>query len=729
MTRLLFLLFGDDAGLWEEDLFYRYLLFETRPETLGAQLNSLFQTLNTPEDKRPSRLPETLAKFPYVNGSVFADHLPQEFFDDHMREALLAACRFHWTRISPAVFGSMFQLVKSKEARRSDGEHYTSEKNILKVIEPLFLEELRNEAARLIRNKSTSASQLRKFRDSLAEMTFLDPACGCGNFLVVAYRELRSIETSIISALRKKEGQTTASLDVSLDQKLSIDQFHGFEINWWPAKIAETAMFLVDHQANRELADAIGEAPDRLPIEITAHIHHANALKIDWTERLHSIGKSRTGKTYIFGNPPFIGARLMSEDQKQDLHNIAPEGASVSDLDYVAAWFFAAAKLLQSSQGEFAFVATNSISHGVQPTLLFKPLFDIGWHIKYAHQTFGWDSEAPGKAAVHCVIVGLTKDSSPRPRLWTYDSPRSSASEDSDNAPINGYLVRGPRVFVTSRRTPLSTQLPHVRFGSMANDGKGGFFIDENEYEHVMADPVAAKYVRPFVGAKELLHKGKRWCLWMVSLDPEDINKSTFLKSRIEWVREARLSKKRAATVKLAATPHLFGEMRQPETSYICIPRHVSENRPYFPVQRFGPDVIAGDANFTAEDPDGLLFALISSSMFMAWQRTIGGRLESRLRFAGTMTWYTFPAPQFTDRDRTNMIQAGQAVLDARSAHPERSLASHYHPLAMDPGLVKAHDALDRVVDKAFGASRKLSTEEQRLELLFKNYAGLTAAK
>lgn len=319
MTRLLFLLFGDDAGLWEEDLFYRYLLLETRPETLGAQLNSLFQTLNTPEDQRPARLPDTLAKFPYVNGSVFAEHLRQEFFDDHMREALLAACRFHWTRISPAVFGSMFQLVKSKEARRADGEHYTSEKNILKVLEPLFLDELRDEAERLIRNRSTTATQLRKFRDSLAEMTFLDPACGCGNFMVIAYRELRSIETSIISALRKKEGQTTGSLDVSLDQKLTIDQFHGFEINWWPAKIAETAMFLVDHQANRELADAIGEAPERLPIEITAHIHHGNALRMDWADQMEVSNTKRTGPTYVFGNPPFIGQYTKSDQQTADM--------------------------------------------------------------------------------------------------------------------------------------------------------------------------------------------------------------------------------------------------------------------------------------------------------------------------------------------------------------------------------------------------------------------------
>ncbi|NWN88507.1 MAG: class I SAM-dependent DNA methyltransferase [Micrococcaceae bacterium] len=726
MTRLLFLLFGDDAGLWEEDLFYRYLLFETRPETLGAQLNSLFQTLNTPEDRRPSRLPETLAKFPYVNGSVFADHLPQEFFDDEMREALLAACRFHWTRISPAVFGSMFQLVKSKEARRTDGEHYTSEKNILKVLEPLFLDELREQAARLIRNKSTSATQLRKFRDSLAEMTFLDPACGCGNFLVIAYRELRTIETNIITALRKKEGQRTGSLDVSLDQKLTIDQFHGFEINWWPAKIAETAMFLVDHQANRELADAIGDAPDRLPIEITAHIHHSNALEMSWNEKLQRSNTTRTGKTYVFGNPPFIGARLMDGSQKEGLKHVAPEKVSVNDLDYVAAWFFGAANLLEGKDGELAFVATNSISHGVQPIGLFKPLFNKGWRIKLAHQTFAWDSEAPGKASVHCVIVGLTREASSRPRLWTYESPRSDGVEVPVDNEINGYLVNGPRVFVKPQSKPISLHLPKVNFGSMANDGKGGFKISPKDYDLFMADPVAKKYVRPFVGAQELLHDEKRWCLWMVDLDPADLAKSSLVRSRIEWVKAARLKTTRAATNKLAATPHLFGEIRQPETPYVCIPRHVQEDRPYFLTQHFDAEVIAGDANFTADDPDGLLFALISSSMFITWQRTVGGRLESRLRFAGKVTWNTFPVPAFSHDDQEAITKAGRAVLKARAIHPERSLANQYNPLAMDPALVRAHDALDRVVDKAFGAPRKLTIEEQRLEILFTRYSEMT---
>lgn len=729
MTRLLFLLFGDDAGLWEEDLFYRYLLFETRPETLGAQLNSLFQTLNTPEDQRPARLPETLAKFPYVNGSVFADHLRQEFFDDQMREALLAACRFHWTRISPAVFGSMFQLVKSKEARRADGEHYTSEKNILKVLEPLFLNELRDEAARLIRNRSTTATQLRKFRDSLAEMTFLDPACGCGNFLVVAYRELRTIETSIISALREKEGQTTGSLDVSLDQKLTIDQFHGFELNWWPAKIAETAMFLVDHQANRELADAIGEAPDRLPIEITAHIHHGNALRMDWAEKLEAADTKRTGATYVFGNPPFIGQFTKTPQQTEDMKLVW--GSDYDGyLDYVTGWHAQSMKLLQDRPGEFAYVTTNSITQGQPVPALFEPIFNAGWRIKYAHRTFAWDSEAPGKAAVHCVIVGFTRDKTVKPRLWDYETPQAEPYEIPVSTGINAYLVDGPNVLVQKRMAVLSDVLPKVTKGSQATDG-GNLVVEIDEFAEVDADPIARKYLRPYKGSRETLRNLDRWCLWLEDAPPSDITRSPVLKRRVEACRAWRSQQKPSGDAyKLRSIPHLFRPNKdRPRGDFICIPSVVSETRPYFTAAYFNSEVIISNLAYQAEDPEGLMFALISSSMFITWQRTVGGRLKSDLRFAQTLTWNTFPVPDLETSAREAIIEAGREVLRVRDRHPDRSLADAYNPLAMDPALVKAHDNLDRVVDRAFGAPRKLSTQEQRLEILFERYAELTGAR
>ena len=723
LTRVLFLLFGDDAGLWESDLFYRFILNETNDENLGSQLAALFQVLNTPENRR-QRVPDAMAKFPYVNGSLFDEYWPQEFFDHDMRQALLNACRFNWTRISPAIFGSMFQLVKSKEARREDGEHYTSETNILKVIEPLFLDDLRKEASRLIGNRSTTAKALRAFRDSLADMAFCDPACGCGNFLVVAYRELRKIETDIIVAIRQREGLGDFSLDTSWEQKLSIGQFHGFELNWWPAKIAETAMFLVDHQANRELALRIGDAPERLPIEITAHIRHGNALQIAWDVEIQRV----KGQTYIFGNPPFNGQYTKSSAQGEDMKRVWGDDYD-GYLDYVTGWHAKSKDFLSDRPGEFAFVTTNSIAQGQPVPALFEPIFSSGWVIKFAHRTFAWDSEAPGKAAVHCVIVGFTRDLDIKPRLWDYPRVNGEPVEQTVIRRINAYLVDGANVLVKKRSKVLSPQLGKVNYGSKPADG-GYLLVEKEDYNEVAADPIAAKYLRPFKGARELLHGLDRWCLWMADddFDPADINRSPVLKQRVEAVREMRRASKKAATKELANVPYLFSERRSQSTPFLCIPRHVSETRSYFTTELFEPIVISGDANFQVEDPEGLQFGLISSSMFITWQRTVGGRLESRLRFANTLTWNTFPVPELTDGGRDAIIDGGKAVLEARAKHPNRSLADHYQPLAMDPELLKAHDKLDRAVDKAFGAPRKLTNEKQRQELLFQNYVRLTQA-
>lgn len=533
LTRVLFLLYGDDAGLWEEDLFYRFVLWDTNPDNLGGQLAQLFQVLNTPEHRRRN-VPDSMAKFPYVNGGLFADSWPSEFFTEEMRDALLAACRFHWTRISPAVFGSMFQLVKSKEARRVDGEHYTTETNILKVIEPLFLDELRGEADRLIRNKSTSAKDLRKFLDSLAALVFLDPACGCGNFLVVAYRELRSIETDVIVGLRAKEGQLTASMDVSLDQRMNIGQFHGFELNWWPAKIAETAMFLVDHQANRALAAAVGEAPERLPITITAHIRHGNALQLGWEYEI----PRTTGATYVFGNPPFRGD-ARTREQQAELQEVWGKRKQISRMDYVTGWHAKTLDLLADRTGAFAYVTTNSITQGDQVPRLFGPIFNAGWRIRFAHRTFAWNSDAPGKAAVHCVIVGFDRQDTPRPVLWDYPDINGGPVPMRIETAINAYLVDGPNVLVEKAAKPLSPVIAETSYGSKPTDD-GNFVVEKEDYAEVAADPIASKYLHRYVGAKELLHGTDRWCLWLDGMDPADLNRSTILKSRVEAVRDFR---------------------------------------------------------------------------------------------------------------------------------------------------------------------------------------------
>src|SRR5699024_2107649 len=464
---------------------YRFVLEETTARNLGAQLNSPFQLLNTSENRR-QRLTEHLAKFHSVNGSIFHDQLGMVYLDSVLCDSLPSDLPFYRSQIFLAVFGSMFQLVKSKEARRGDGEHYTSEKNILKTLEPLFLDELRAEANRLIKAKSTPVKKLREFRDSLSDMLFVDPACGSGNFLVVAYRELRKIETTVSVEIRRREGQTGMALDISWEQKLSIGQFYGFELNWWPAKIAETAMFLVDHQANRELAEAIGAAPERLPITITAHIIHGNALNLDWLQALPEALKN----TYVFGNPPFLGHDSRTPEQAQELRNVWNR-KDISRLDYVTAWHVKTLELLKKRRGMFAFVTTNSITQGEQVPRLFKPIFEQGWRIRFAHRTFAWDSEAPGKAAVHCVIVGFDRQTEPKPRLWDYPTVQGEAASMPVERSINAYLVDGPNVLVTSRSTPLNPDIEKVSFGNTPRDG-GNLIVEQKEYKAVSSDEVAS---------------------------------------------------------------------------------------------------------------------------------------------------------------------------------------------------------------------------------------------
>jgi hypothetical protein len=724
MTRLLFLMYGDDAGLWEQDLFYRWVE-SVNSKNIGPALDGLFQVLNTDEATRRRKfrnsLPDLEARFPYVNGGIFDGtaqvgySVPPEF-----KDALLDASRFRWTSISPAIFGSMFQLVKSQEARRGDGEHYTSETNILKTVGPLFLDDYRQRADRLIANKSTSVADLRRFQEELAANVYIDPACGAGNFLNVAYAKLREIETDIIVERRKRSGTGTGSLDVSFDQLLTIDKFYGIELNWWPAKIAETAMFLVDHQANRQLAAKIGEAPDRLPIRITATIIHADALEIDWNEAF----PTTTGQTFVFGNPPFLGHDSRTTEQAAQLRAVWKR-KDISRLDYVTAWHVKALELLEKRDGQWAFVTTNSITQGDQVPRLFGKIYSHDWKVKFAHRTFEWDSEAPGKAAVHCVIVGFTRGDILTPRLWDYEHVRGEAQEIPVRVGVNAYLVDGPDVLVQSRSKPLNPQLPPAAFGNVPRDG-GGLIITPTEYPQFMADPIAAKYVRPYIGARELLNAKERWCLWLVDLDPSDVERSSLLKERINKVRDFRLNSSSKDAREAAMTPHLFWWNSHPNVDYLCIPRVVSENRPFFIADRLDETVIASDATCVAPDPDGLLFAMVSSSMFITWQRAVGGRLKSDLRFSGTLSWNNFPLPEVSPEQKEAIITAGTEIVEVRASRPDRSLAQQYAPLAMDPTLLKAHNRLDALVDRAFGASRRLSNERQRLELLFESYQALT---
>lgn len=736
LTRILFLLFGDDAGIWEMHLFTRFLRKHTREDgsDLGTQINALFEYLDTPESKRTRmrHVPELMARFPYVNGSLFAERTPTEYFTRELREQLLIACGFDWSQISTAIFGSMFQLVKSREARRAAGEHYTSEENILKTINPLFLDDLRARAEGLIastKGSKTKRAELAAFLDELGSMHFMDPACGSGNFLQVAYMQLREIETRVLTEIHRLEDSGGFTLDASLNTRLSISQFHGIEINWWPSKIAEVAMFLSEFQADRTLARALGQVPTRLPITSVAHIVHADALTTNWREMI----PAGAAKVFVFGNPPFLGHISKSKEQRSVLKNIWGKDHN-GYLDYVTAWFWKAVQFFDRDfEGEFAFVSTNSIAQGQPVPALFGPIFREGWCIKFAYHTFPWDSQAPGQAAVHCVITGFTRSDDYKPRLFEYDWNAKQTREAADVKSINAYLLDAPNVLVTKRSKPLSAQMPNVYFGTMPID-HGNLIVEEKDYAEVSADPIAAKYLQSFRQGRELVRGLDRWCLWLEDVNPADITKSPVLKKRIEANREWRSKQTPTGDAyKYRDTPHLMRPNKnRPLDNYVGIPRVVSETRPFYTVAHLPAEVIAGDQLFTALDPDGFFFAIISSSMFITWQRAVGGALESRLRFSNTVVWNNLPLPEVAEDLRTKIITVGQKILEVREVLAEKhggrvSLADMYNPLAMNSDLLKAHKELDRHVDKAFGAAKLCASNNKRLEILFARYAELTA--
>jgi hypothetical protein len=722
LVRTLFALYADDAGVWDRDLFLEFLETRTAEDgsDLGPQLSLLYQVMGREPARRQSNLDELIARFPYVNGGVFEEPLSIPSFDSGMRQRLIDAAMFNWSAISPAIFGSLFQAVKDKTARRELGEHYTTETNIMKVIGPMFLDELRQRFT----DGYHDTAKLKKLRADMSRMRFLDPACGCGNFLVVGYRQMRALDLEVLLRIQELSGETARTMFFTEEHlAVRLSSFHGIELEEWPAQIAATALHLVEHQANQAMELALGAAPDPLPLDKIRSIVVGNALRTDWANVVDP-----TEHLYVMGNPPFLGHATRSLEQAQELRDVWRRD-DIGRLDYVTGWYAKALELLgrQGYGGEFAFVSTNSIAQGEPVPALFRPVFNAGWRIKFAHRTFAWTSEAPGAAAVHCSVIGFDKGAKAPARVFDYSGDlRGEPHELPVIDQLNGYLVDGPNVLIEQRRTPLAPDLPPMVFGNMARDD-GNLLVEPDDYDAVAADPVAAKYLRPFVGARQLIHNEPRWCLWLVDLDPSDIARSPILRARLDAVRAFRAASKAASTRQMAETPHLFGQRSQPDTPYVCVPRHASETRKFFPTALFGPDVICGDANFKADDPDGLAFAAISSSAFITWQRTIGGRLESRLRFSNTLTWNTFPLPALTDEQRAAIIDGGRAVLEARELRPDRSLADHYNPLAMAPELLRAHRQLDAAVDKALGI-RTGADDEARLRALFTSYEKLITA-
>jgi len=725
LVRILFCLFAEDTGIFGQPRqFELYLINHTAADgsDLGMKLARLFAVLNTPEEQRQTHLDADLAEFPYVNGDLFKETLTFADFNSDMRNALLGASRFRWEKISPAVFGSLFQEVMQAPERRQLGAHYTAEKNIMKVVRSLFLDELVEELAAIKTDKSTRrGARLDEFHEKLANLRFLDPACGCGNFLVITYRELRALELEVLKMQHGQQQHFTLDAMNKLS-RLDVDQMYGIEIEEFPARIAEVALWLTDHQANMAISVAFSEKFIRIPLRKSPHIHVGNALRMDWGEEVIKPEEC----SYILGNPPFVGKHLMTPEQDSDMEVIAGGIKGFGLLDYVAGWYLKAANYIKDTRIRVAFVSTSSITQGEQPGVLWPTLFQEGnIKIHFGHRTFAWESEARGKAHVHCVIIGFGAFDVTRKSLYDYDQDAEHPTIESV-ANISPYLVSGGDWALPSRGSPLD-DFPPIIYGSKPTDG-GNLIVEETDrIAFIRENPAAKKYLRALLCADEYLYNTPRWCLWLENLDPNDVKGSPGLKLRLDRVREFRKKSTKAATQKLAEYSSLFAEIRQPKRKFILIPLHTSEVRRYVPFGYFPPSCIVHNSCSCIPDATPFHFGVISSSMHMAWMKQVCGRLESRYRYSNRLVYNNFPWPQTaTDAQKAKVEEAAQAVLDARAQFPDASLADLYDPVSMPPVLTKAHSALDRAVDRCY-RKEPFPSDRARVEFLFALYEKLTA--
>lgn len=739
LVRLLFCLFAEDAALFEPRGSFRdFIENNTREDgsDLGPQLSLLFQVLNTDESRRQKGLDEVFSAFPYVNGRLFEETLSIASCDSTMREMLLDCCALDWGRISPAIFGALFQCVMDEEGsarRRNLGAHYTSEENILKLIKPLFLDDLWAEYHAAKRNNNKLFELLKK----IARLKFFDPACGCGNFLVIAYRELRLLELEILRSARAT-GQM--HLDIFQLVQVNVDQFYGIEIEEFPSQIAQVALWLTDHQMNMQVSEEFGQYFRRLPLIHSASIHCGNALRMDWNDVI-----SAEQVDYILGNPPFVGAMFMSPEQRNDLLSvIRPDMKNAGILDYVTAWYMKAVHFVRGDENisalldklsvtqklprdrvKIAFVSTNSITQGEQVGVLWTELLQLGVKIHFAHRTFRWSNEARGKAAVHCAIIGFALHDTNHKTI--YDYPDINAEPHAlAAANINPYLIDALDVLLVNRSTPISN-VPPMKFGSMPRDGGHLLFTNEEKEAFLQLEPKTAKWIRPYIGSQEFINREQRWCLWLVGIRPDELRAMPNVMKRIEEVRKFRLSSKAQSTQKYAETPTLFCQIAQPDSDYLLVPGVSSERRQYIPIGFMHSDVIANNLVFVVPKATLLHFGVLSSAMHMAWVRYVCGRLKSDYRYSKDIVYNNFPWPDNpAEKQQTAIEQAAQAVLEARAAHPEASLADLYDPVAMPPDLRRAHQTLDKAVDAAYG-KKNFQSDAERVAFLFELYHKYTS--
>ncbi len=721
LVRLIYCLFADDTGIFPKDHFRYFIEDRTREDgrDTGQNIAAIFQVLNTAEEKRSRTLDDDLKLLPYVNGTLYAEPLPIPSFDTKMRKVLLECCSFDWGKVSPAIFGSMFQAVMDKTKRRNLGAHYTSEKNILKLVRGLFLDDLYAEFEKVKNN----AARLKAFHERMARLRFFDPACGCGNFLIITYREMRRLEIEILKQLRHLSRNAQAELFVSL---IDVDAVYGIELEEFPARIAEVALWLVDHQMNQQLSAEFGATFWRLPLRKTANIKHANALRMDWAEFV-SKPEPNEQTLFILGNPPFVGKSNQDANQKADMQLVCGKLNGSGVLDFVCAWYVKAAEFIRGTRIKAAFVSTNSITQGEQVAALWSHLLNQQIKIHFAHRTFKWSNEARGNAQVYCVIIGfgafdLTERNSKR--LYDYETVTAEPMELLVEN-INPYLVDAADIVIPSRKAPLC-DVPEMIYGNKPVDDGNLFLTDEERAALLSKEPNAKKFVRPILGSQEFINGESRWCLWLKDISPAELRAMPEVMKRVEGVRKFRQRSKKAATVKLANIPYLFAEIRQPEKEYLLVPLVSSEHRNYVPIGFMSSKAIVN--NLVSIIPNATLFqfGVLTSAMHMAWTRQICGRLEGRFRYSNVIVYNNFPWPEIpTDKQKAKVEKCAQAVLDARAAFPGSTLADLYDPNTMPKQLLNAHYALDAAVEACY-RSTPFKNDLERLEFLFELYRQYT---
>ena len=762
-VRIVFCLYAEDDGIFTHDQFHDYLVRYDAEDLRNAMIR-LFDVLNTPEDKRSKYLKDDLKAFPYTNGGLFEEEIEIPQFTEELKQTLLqnASLDFDWSEISPTIFGAAFESTLNPETRRSGGMHYTSIANIHKVIDPLFLNDLRRELDEILEEKVERQRQkkLDAYQDRLASLTFLDPACGSGNFLTETYLSLRRLENEAIS--ERYHGQLFLGFEELNPIKVSIQQFYGIEINDFAVTVATTALWISEAQMLRETEKIIRRDIDFLPLKSYTNIREGNALRMDWdvieipsniptiyAKNVHLIIESESMMAsepieydelnvvanrfdgdakpnvqryqvhydYIIGNPPFVGYAYQTKEQKEDLNSLMKGFGN--NIDYVAGWYYKAAQLMKYSKNtRSALVSTNSITQGEQVTAIWKPMFErFGIHFDFAHRTFRWDSEASLKAHVHCVIIGFSSCDNQKEKVIYLNDNLSISAEN-----INGYLLNAPTVFIEKKSKPLCNVPPMIRGSSPIDDGNLLLTIEEKTV-YLEKEPQGEKFLRPFMMGKDFIDRKPRWCFWLLGANPSELKTCPLLLKRIEAVREFRMASKKSATAQSAATPTLFGEMRPCDSDYVAIPKVSSENRRYIPIDYLKANIIAGDKLFQMPYATLYHFGIITSNVHMAWMRAVCGRLKSDYSYSNTIVYNNFPWPNPTEEQKIKIEHTAQAILDARALYPDSSLADLYDELTMPVELRKAHQDNDRAVMQAYGFPVKSTfTESQCVAELFKLY-------